>query len=109
LLLHRASYHATQGYEAHVAGLPDALPTSGAFNLLIRLVKWFFRADVRSKRERISLALRRRNMELEFFNGGGTGSIDSTSSEPWITEVTVGSGLLQSALFDYFTTSHSEP
>jgi len=43
------------------------------------------------------------------FNGGGTGSIETTSREPWITEVTAGSGFLQSHLFDYYRSNRNAP
>ena len=42
-------------------------------------------------------------LHLSIFNGGGTGSIFTTSNEPWITEVTVGSGFLSPHLFDYYS------
>jgi len=37
---------------------------------------------------------------LEFVNGGGTGSLESTSADPAVTETTAGSGLLAGHLFD---------
>lgn len=40
--------------------------------------------------------------ELEFVNGGGTGSIESTSADPCVTEVAAGSGLVGSTLFDQY-------
>src|SRR5690606_26801049 len=38
--------------------------------------------------------------ELEFVNGGGTGSVAATAADPAVTEVTAGSGLYGPALFD---------
>ena len=37
---------------------------------------------------------------LEFVNGGGTGSVETTSAEPAVTEIAAGSGLYGPALFD---------
>jgi D-serine deaminase-like pyridoxal phosphate-dependent protein len=39
---------------------------------------------------------------LQFVNGGGTGSIESTAAEPAVTEVTAGSGLYGPTLFDAY-------
>ena len=40
---------------------------------------------------------------LEFVNGGGTGSIESTRQDPAVTEVAAGSGLFGPHLFDGYT------
>jgi D-serine deaminase-like pyridoxal phosphate-dependent protein len=39
---------------------------------------------------------------LQFVNGGGTGSLESTAAEPAVTEVTAGSGLYGPTLFDAY-------
>jgi D-serine deaminase-like pyridoxal phosphate-dependent protein len=39
---------------------------------------------------------------LEFVNGGGTGSLESTAAEGAVTEVTAGSGLYGPGLFDAY-------
>jgi D-serine deaminase-like pyridoxal phosphate-dependent protein len=39
---------------------------------------------------------------LEFVNGGGTGSVESSASERAVTEVAAGSGLFAPALFDAY-------
>ncbi|HXR43641.1 MAG TPA: alanine racemase, partial [Pseudolysinimonas sp.] len=41
--------------------------------------------------------------DLEFVNGGGTGSIESTRRDPSVTEVAAGSGLFGPHLFDGYT------
>ena len=38
--------------------------------------------------------------DLEFVNGGGTGSLETTAADPSVTEVAAGSGLFAPALFD---------
>jgi len=42
-------------------------------------------------------------------NGGGTGSLESTREEAAVTEVTAGSGLYSSGLFDYYDTFRHQP
>ena len=41
--------------------------------------------------------------DLEFVNGGGTGSLELTSAEDAVTEVTAGSGFYAPALFDHYS------
>ena len=41
--------------------------------------------------------------DLEFVNGGGTGSIESTGAEAFVTEIAAGSGLIGPTLFDGYT------
>jgi D-serine deaminase-like pyridoxal phosphate-dependent protein len=97
------------GYEAQVAGLGDNSPFDF---LLVRYVKRLIRSrsiqHVYHFRKQISQWLKAKNIELEFFNGGGSGSIQSTAQEAWVTEITVGSGILQSALFDYYIDATSK-
>jgi D-serine deaminase-like pyridoxal phosphate-dependent protein len=96
------------GYEAQIAGLGDASPFSPLTNAAKRLIKGLSVNDVRARREEVALMLQRKGVELEFFNGGGTGSIDTTCKEPWITEATAGSGFLQSHLFDYYVSNRNQ-
>jgi D-serine deaminase-like pyridoxal phosphate-dependent protein len=89
-------------YEAQIAGLTDDNPFTPLSNPLKKLVKWCSRRSVAKARAEIAGLLRARDVGLEFFNGGGTGSIQTTSMEDCITEVAAGSGFLQSHLFDYY-------
>jgi D-serine deaminase-like pyridoxal phosphate-dependent protein len=57
----------------------------------------------------ISDFLKSEGVHPEIFNGGGTGSLKTTLNEPWLTEVTAGSGFLQSHLFDYYETNQNVP
>lgn len=97
------------GYEAQIAGMGDANPFAPLMNPAKRLIKGLSTNDVASRREAIDAMLSRKGVELEFFNGGGTGSMASTCRERWITEATAGSGFLQSHLFDYFVDNRNEP
>lgn len=96
-------------YESHLAGVTDRNPFTPWKNVAIRGMKRFSRPDVANKRQQVHEVLQRRGVKLEFFNGGGTGSFASTSIEPWLTEVTVGSGLLQPQLFDYYADAVCKP
>jgi D-serine deaminase-like pyridoxal phosphate-dependent protein len=68
-------------------------------------------------RSRLELARRRNAIvkavqavaELEFVNGGGTGSVETTARERAVTEVAAGSGLYQPHLFDYYTNFTGRP
>jgi D-serine deaminase-like pyridoxal phosphate-dependent protein len=47
--------------------------------------------------------------ELEFVNGGGTGSIEATASESAVTEVAAGSGFYAPTLFDTYSAFSLKP
>jgi len=96
-------------YEAQIAGLPDRDPFTSLMNPVARAVKWLSRPDVAAKREEVAELLRREGIQLDFFNGGGTGSLNSTSAESAITEVTAGSGFYCSHLFSYFRSLELHP
>ncbi len=80
-------------YEAQIAGLPDTSP-------LIRLVKRRSVAQLRARRAAVVDAVRQVVGELSIVNSGGTGSLEVSSADPAVTEVTAGSGLYGPALFD---------
>jgi D-serine deaminase-like pyridoxal phosphate-dependent protein len=96
------------GYEGQIAGLPDAPPGHPVRARLIRLIQ------DRSARE---LGLRRAEAvrliegltSLEFVNGGGTGSLESTAGDASVTELTAGSGLVGPTLFDAYTRFTPDP
>ncbi len=91
------------GYEAQIAGLPDRSPAnSSILNFIIRQLKKKSKKIVRTRRAQIVNAIKKEGFELRFVNGGGTGSVEITSEEDVITEVTVGSGFYAPALFDYY-------
>jgi D-serine deaminase-like pyridoxal phosphate-dependent protein len=97
------------GYEAQIAGLGDENPFAPLLNPAKKLIKSQSTRDVAQRRGEIAELLKSRGVELDFFNGGGTGSIRTTTLEPWITEVTAGSGFLQSHLFDYYASNENAP
>ena len=97
------------GYEAQIAGLGDENPFAPLLNPAKKLIKSQSTRDVAQRRGEIAELLKNRGVKLDFFNGGGTGSIRTTTLEPWITEVTAGSGFLQSHLFDYYAANENAP
>jgi D-serine deaminase-like pyridoxal phosphate-dependent protein len=97
------------GYDAQLAGLQDASPFQRAMNLGARAVRAASRRSVRATRRAIAEALARAGHTIEIANGGGSGSIDHAPREPWLTEVTAGSGFMGPHLFDYFTNVRFEP
>ncbi len=97
------------GYEAQVAGLGDKSPFSPLLNPVKKVIKSKSVKEVFAKRKAIHDFLKAENVKPEIFNGGGTGSLKSTLEESWLTEVTAGSGFLQSHLFDYYQTNKNNP
>jgi D-serine deaminase-like pyridoxal phosphate-dependent protein len=97
------------GYEAQIAGLGDESPFAPLLNPAKKLIKSQSTKDVAQRRGEIAELLKGRGVAIDFFNGGGTGSIRTTTLEPWITEVTAGSGFLQSHLFDYYASNENAP
>ncbi|MFW6597932.1 alanine racemase [Propionibacteriaceae bacterium Y2011] len=91
-------------YEAQLAGVPDR--GNGTFGdvvveSVLRQLKQRSRRDLRSRRAEMVAAVGR-VVELEFVNGGGTGSLTTTVGDPSITEVGLGSGLFGPHLFDRY-------
>ena len=88
-------------YEGQIAGVGDDVPGKPLVNLGIRAMQRASARDIRERRGRIVAAVRRLG-ELEFVNGGGTGSIELTAAEPAVSEVAAGSGFYAPVLFDHF-------
>lgn len=96
-------------YESQIAGIGDSNPVNFWINPLIRMMKNVSRQKIYRFRKIISDYFKSQSLPLTLFNGGGTGSLFSTTQEPWITEVTVGSGFLDSHLFDHYDHLPFEP
>jgi D-serine deaminase-like pyridoxal phosphate-dependent protein len=101
------------GYEAQVAGLGDAHAGASlrtrALDLGKRAVRRASVVDARTRRDEIVRALQTHGVQLGIVNGGGSGSLDTTSTEPCITEVTAGSALYAPHLFDHFSNVRYQP
>lgn len=96
-------------YEATVAGMPDRTPGSRFLDPIRAWVKQRSIGSARSRREQVVGALRRAGHRVDAVNGGGTGSVASTSFDPTVTEITVGSGLFAPHQFDRYHGIGLEP
>jgi D-serine deaminase-like pyridoxal phosphate-dependent protein len=90
-------------YEAHIAGVGDAPPNQALRAWLIRFMQDRSYSELLERRA-AAVAAVRRHADLEFVNGGGTGSLAATAADPSITEVAAGSGLYGPTLFDAYRT-----
>jgi D-serine deaminase-like pyridoxal phosphate-dependent protein len=88
-------------YEGQIAGVGDNAPRKAIRNLLIRGMQSASAKDVETRRAEIVSAVAE-IAELEFVNGGGTGSIGLTSAEWAVTEIAAGSGFYAPILFDHY-------
>ena len=90
------------GYEAQIAGLGDRVPGQYFKSLAIRGLKSLSIPRVAKRRQEVAAALTQAGAQLAFVNGGGTGSLRSTSQDHCVTEMTIGSGFFCPHLFDYY-------
>ncbi|GAB3071861.1 alanine racemase [Phycicoccus sp. Root101] len=88
-------------YDAQIAGLPDTSPA-------VRFVKARSAASLVDRRRAVVRAVRD-VADLEFVNGGGTGSVHLTALDPVVTEVAAGSGLYGPTLFDGYDAFSPRP
>jgi D-serine deaminase-like pyridoxal phosphate-dependent protein len=95
-------------YEGQVAGVQDDVPTQRAKSLVVRRLKSLSMTQLAVRRREIAEALARVT-ELEFWNAGGTGSVEDTVADPVVTEVAAGSGLLVPTLFDHYQSFQPRP
>ena len=82
-------------YEAQIAGLPDSSPA-------VRLVKRRSVAELAQRRGAVVEAVEKIAGALPIVNSGGTGSLEVSSADRAVTEVTAGSGLYVPTLFDHY-------
>ncbi|NIH77582.1 alanine racemase [Amycolatopsis viridis] len=94
-------------YEGQIAGLGDA----AGGRLTDVLVRWMQRRSSTelAGRRAATVAAVREVADLEFVNGGGTGSIELTRAEQVVTEVAAGSGLIGATLFDGYSRFRPRP
>lgn len=103
---------AVMGYEAQIAGLPDATGAArraSPSDLAIRALKRVSFVDVARRRGAIVEALRAQGHPVRIVNGGGTGSLEITRRDPSVTELAAGSGLFGPTSFDAFAAFRPEP
>ncbi len=87
-------------YEGQIAGVVND-PTNAARGAAVRWIQKKSASELAGRRAEAVAAVRSL-ADLEFVNGGGTGSLESTCAESAITEVAAGSGLFGPHLFDHY-------
>jgi D-serine deaminase-like pyridoxal phosphate-dependent protein len=95
-------------YEGQIAGVGDRPPGRRFRGALIRFMQRRSAKELRKRRGRIVAALRK-SAQLEFVNGGGTGSLGSTAKDPAVTELAAGSGFYAPTLFDQYSSFRLTP
>lgn len=95
-------------YEAQVAGVADAAPGKALANRAIRAMQRRSMAELRRRRGKVIDDVRR-IADLEFVNGGGTGSLEETARDRSVTDIAAGSGLFGGHLFDGYARFRPAP
>ncbi|MFC8827907.1 amino acid deaminase/aldolase [Streptomyces sp. NPDC057137] len=96
-------------YEGHVAGVGDSVAGRPLRSRAVRLMQSAARKELVERRRAVVRAVRLVAPELEFVNGGGTGSVQHTAAEDSVTEIAAGSGLYVPRLFDNYTSFTGRP
>jgi D-serine deaminase-like pyridoxal phosphate-dependent protein len=96
------------GYEGHIAGVGDRPPGK---RLQGKVIERLQRASAREIAERRAAVVEAVSAvhPLELVNGGGTGSLHTTSTEESVTELTAGSGFFAPTLFDAYSSFKLRP
>lgn len=95
-------------YEAQVAGVPDTPPGRPLRGLAVRGMQAMSVRELAARRA-AAVAAVRAEADLEFVNGGGTGSLETTAADPSVTELAAGSGLYSPTLFDGYRAFRGRP
>ncbi|MFF0743642.1 amino acid deaminase/aldolase [Streptomyces sp. NPDC004111] len=96
-------------YEGHVAGVGDMVAGRPVRSRMVRVMQGAARRELAVRRAAVVRAVRAVVPDLEFVNGGGTGSVESTVAEDAVTEVAAGSGLYVPRLFDHYRSFSGRP
>jgi D-serine deaminase-like pyridoxal phosphate-dependent protein len=95
-------------YEAQIAGVQDSPAHRPVRGLAVRRMQAVSGRELAGRRAAVVAAVSG-VADLEFVNGGGTGSVERTSAEAVVTEVAAGSGLYNPALFDGYRAFTGRP
>ncbi|SNR73225.1 Alanine racemase, N-terminal domain [Blastococcus mobilis] len=95
-------------YEAQIAGVQDAPAHRPVRGLVVRRMQGIAGRELAGRRAAVVAAVSE-VADLEFVNGGGTGSVERTAAEAAVTEVAAGSGLYNPALFDGYRAFTGRP
>ncbi|RFA14098.1 alanine racemase [Subtercola boreus] len=96
------------GYEAQIAGVGNRPRGNPARAGVLDWMQHRSIAEIADRRGAVVEAVRE-VADLEFVNGGGTGSLESTSADASVTEVAAGSGLFGGHLFDTYSRFRPAP
>jgi D-serine deaminase-like pyridoxal phosphate-dependent protein len=94
---------AAMGYEAQIAGVGDNAAGKTIMNNVIGAFQIKSKKEVAQRRKELVAILKKECTALTIVNGGGTGSLESTGEEDWVTELAAGSGFYAPALFDSYS------
>ncbi|HEY9292642.1 MAG TPA: alanine racemase, partial [Microlunatus sp.] len=94
-------------YEAQIAGLGNAVPGAMIKSAAVRAIQHRSVPELAERRGRSVRAIRTLleqagAPDLEFVNGGGTGSVETTTADASVTEIAAGSGIFGPHLFDNY-------
>jgi D-serine deaminase-like pyridoxal phosphate-dependent protein len=95
------------GYEGHIAGVGDR-PANRLRGVAISAMQRASVREIAGRRAEVVAAVEEIT-PLRFVNGGGTGSLHTTSREDAVTELTAGSGFYAPALFDAYSAFKLRP
>jgi D-serine deaminase-like pyridoxal phosphate-dependent protein len=95
-------------YESQIAGLANRPPGSPLRGRVIDWMQSNSAQELVARRGQVVAAVREL-AELEFVNGGGTGSLEFTASDSSVTEIAAGSGLFGPHLFDGYSRFQPAP
>jgi D-serine deaminase-like pyridoxal phosphate-dependent protein len=87
-------------YEGQIAGTVNE-PANRAMGAVVRWMQTQSAAELAERRAAVVSSVTEVT-PLAFVNGGGTGSLESTSAEAAVTEIAAGSGLFGPHLFDHY-------
>jgi len=96
------------GYEAQIAGQGDEPKGRPAWGATLRWMQKNSKSELAERRAE-AVASVREIADLEFVNGGGTGSLEFTASDSSVTEIAAGSGLFGGHLFDNYRSFRPAP
>ncbi|GAB3078125.1 alanine racemase [Corynebacterium aquatimens] len=93
-------------YEGQVASVPD-----GESGIVGSVKRWLRSTSMEQlgPRRKACIEAAREFADLEFVNGGGTGSLDVSAAEGTLTELAAGSGFYTPVIFDNFADINHKP
>jgi D-serine deaminase-like pyridoxal phosphate-dependent protein len=97
-------------YEGQIAGVGDRIPGRPLRSAAIRSMQSSSEREIRRRLPEMIAAVREAaGGELEFVNGGGTGSLARTAAAGVVDELSAGSGFYAPTLFDHYRSLSLEP